>query len=130
MSERTSKLSSWSPYARPAENDDTKFHRKMIREIVFGLFHQKKDMLAQMGMPSQPISLYEIWLEYQSRRGQLIAMKLWKFPRHSKRWLDRRVNECACPKYYENGTPKIVAVTAGLYEPFYVSSSSPGKAAT
>lgn len=117
MSEQTSKLAGWTPQGRPAEDDDMKFHRQMIVEIVFGLFFRKKEILAEMGMPSQPVSLLEIWREYRSRVTQLKAMKLWRCKEHGKRWLDRRVNECACPKYYENGVAKIVATTAGFYEP-------------
>lgn len=39
----------------------------------------------------------------------------WKIP--GKRTIDRRVNEAADPRFYDDGVPKIVAVTAGVYAP-------------
>lgn len=125
MSGKTVKLNGWMPQPRPdPESDDTKFHRMMIIRIVFGLYHQKKQLLAEKGMPPQPISLREIWKEFQSRREMLVSIKEWPFPWHTKRWLDRRINECASmellkiqPELYENGKPKIVSSSAGLYEP-------------
>lgn len=70
-----------------------------------------------MCMPAQPVTLEEIYREYQSRVAQLKQMRLWKHKTHSKRWLDRRVNECATPKFYDDRIPKLVAVTAGHYAP-------------
>ena len=115
MSEKTVKLSGWSPQARPAETDETKFHRQLLTEIVYGLYYKKKEHLAKMGMPPQPISLREIWLEFCSRRAMLDSIKEWKWSWHGKRYIDRRVNEISSIKYSENGIPKVVAVSAGLY---------------
>ena len=117
MSEKTTKLSGWTPQARPEEDDEIKAHRQLIVEIVFGLYYRKKQRLDIMKMPPQPISLGEIWAEFVSRRLSLVSTKEWKWGWHKKRWLDRRVNEAATPKYSENGKPKIVAVKAGLYKP-------------
>jgi len=117
MNEQTVKLDGWTAYARPPENDDMKFHRQLLVEVIFGLYNQKKEKLKTMGFPSQPISLLEIWLEFQSRRAMLDSIKQWPWKWHEKRWIDRRVNEVACPKYAENGTVKIVSPKAMFYEP-------------
>lgn len=116
-SEQTLKMPGWQPQGPPSEDSDVMFHRQLINQIVFGLHNRKKEILSKMGMPSQPVTLLEIWKEYESRYTQLKEMKLWKHKHHTKRWLDRRVNECATPKFYHNKIPKIVAVTAGKYEP-------------
>lgn len=117
MSEKTVKLPGWSPQARPEEDDEIKAHRQMIVEIVYGLYYIKRQRLGAMEMPPQPISLGEIWAEFVSRRLSLKSTKEWKWKWHSKRWLDRRVNEASSPKYSDNGIPKIVSARAGLYEP-------------
>jgi hypothetical protein len=116
-SERTFKKEGWSPQARPEEDDEIKAHRQLIVEIVYGLYYVKKQRLKEMGMPPQPISLSEIWAEFVSRRLSLSSTKEWRWKWHNKRYLDRRVNEAASPKYSENNTPKIIAAKAGLYEP-------------
>jgi len=117
MSEKTLKLKGWMPTTKPQEDSDIQFHRKLIVQIVFGLWYRKKEILSKKGMPPQPISLIEIYREYQSRVEMLKSIGQWKYKIHGKRWLDRRVNEAACPKYYPDGVPKIVAATAGKYEP-------------
>jgi len=117
MTEKTLKLEGWAPQAKPSEDNDMTFHRQLIVEIVYGLWFRKKEVLANMGMPPQPISLLEIYREYQSRIAMLQSIKKWKWTVHSKRWLDRRVNEVACPTYYPEGVPKVVARTSGKYEP-------------
>ena len=117
MSEKTAKLSGWIPQTRPEENDEIKAHRQMIIEIVYGLYYVKKQRLKTMSMPPQPISLGEIWAEFVSRRLSLKSTEEWRWYWHSKRYLDRRVNEAASPKYAENGMPKIVSAVAGMYEP-------------
>jgi hypothetical protein len=117
VSGATAKLAGWTPQPEPKENDDMLFHRQLLTSIVFGLFHEKKQILKKMQMPSQPISLKEIWLEYVRRQNLMISLKQWKWPSHEKRWIDRRVNEIASPKFYADGKPKIVATIAGYYEP-------------
>jgi hypothetical protein len=116
MSEATMKLSGWKPQGKPDEDADMLFHRQLIIEIIYGLWYRKKEILSKMGMPPQPISLLEIYREYQSRVEMLKSIGEWKHPIHSKRWIDRRVNEVACEKYYPNGV-LVVARTAGKYEP-------------
>ena len=117
MSERTFKAKGWKPQGKPSESRELEAYRLLIREVVFGVYLRKKELLARMGMPAQPVKLSEIYLEVRSRIAQLRSCGQWPHHVHGKRWLDRRVNECACPKYAADGVPKIVAVSAGLYEP-------------
>lgn len=117
MSERTFKAKGWKPQGKPSESRELVAYRLLIREVVFSVYRSKKQLLAKMGMPAQPVKLKEIYLEVRSRLAQLRSCGSWPYRVHGKRWLDRRVNECACPKYSEDGVPRIVAVRAGLYEP-------------
>jgi hypothetical protein len=117
MSECTWKASGWRAQGKPQDNRELEAYRGLIREVVFSVFREKKELLAQQGMPSQPVSLGEIYLEVRSRVAVRQRCGSWPYRVHGKRWLDRRVNECACPKYSEDGVPKVVAVTAGHYEP-------------
>lgn len=117
MSERTFKAAGWRAQGRPAESSKIKAYRQLIREVIFGVYFRKKEILAGMGFPAQPVSLREIYLEMRSRILQLRNCGQWPYHVHGKRWVDRRVNECACPKYYEDGIAKIVSITAGKYEP-------------
>ena len=124
MSQQTLKLGGWKPQAPPPEDGDVKFHRQLLVEIIYGLFYKKKKFLEGMSMPPQPISLEEIWEEFCSRRTMMQSIKdvehggtMWKWVWHSKRWVDRRVNETATPQFYPNGVPKVVATSAGLYQP-------------
>ena len=117
MSGVTVKLAGWSPQIQPKENSEIKAYRQLIVNIVFGLWHRKKMILKTKQMPPQPISLGEIYLEVKSRIAILKSVKEWNFRTHGKRWIDRRVNETASPKFYKNRIPKIVAATAGKYQP-------------
>ncbi len=117
MSEATFKVSGWRSQGRPAESGELRAYRQLIRESIFAVYRRKKEILAGKGMPAQPVSLGEVYLEVRSRVAQLRSCGCWLYRVHGKRWLDRRVNECACPKYYEDGVPKVVSVSAGLYWP-------------
>lgn len=117
MSERTVKLPGWGPQCRPAEDSEVQAYRQLIVEVVFGAYHAKRELLAKMQMPPQPVSLAEIYLALKNRVLQLRRVRMWPYRKHGKRWVDRRVNEAATPKYYADGMPKIVATTAGMYEP-------------
>jgi len=116
------KTAGWTAQDRPPEDDDIKFHRQLIIEIVFGLYHAKKKKLEAMGFPPQGISLLEIWYEFQSRRATAAATKLdnhhsaWPWKWHEKRWLDRRVNEASSTAY---GESKLFSIKAGYYAPIY-----------
>lgn len=117
MSEKTLKLDGWAAQTKPGETNDMTYHRQFLVEIVYGLYYEKKQLLATMSMPPQPISLLEIYKEYDRRVNMLKSIKEWKHTRHGKRWIDRRVNEISCPKYYKDGIPKVAAASAGLYMP-------------
>ena len=117
MSEATFKAPSWRAQGRPAESQELLDSRQLIREVIFSLHRQKSDILSKMGMPSQPVSLGQIYLEICSRIALLRDCRRWPYRVHEKRWWDRRVNESACPSYYDDGMPKVVAATAGLYMP-------------
>lgn len=117
MSGSTVKLDGWTPQRQPEENNGIKAYRQLIVNVVFSLYHRKKEILKSKQMPPQPIKLREIYLELQSRVTLLHSVGEWNFTRHGKRWIDRRVNEAASPKFYLNGVPKIVSARAGLYLP-------------
>ena len=117
MSGATVKLFGWNPQRQPEENEEIKAYRQLIVNVVFGLWHRKKNILETKQMPPQPITLREIYLEVKSRIAILKSVKEWNHKYHSKRWIDRRVNEAASPKFYTNSIPKIVAATAGKYQP-------------
>jgi len=117
LTERTAKLSGWNAQRRPVECREVQEYRRLIREAVFAIYYRKKRILASKGMPPQPVSLAEIYLEVRSRIAELRSCHEWPYPPHGKRWVDRRVNETATARYYEDGVPRIVAATAGKYEP-------------
>jgi len=117
MSEQTVKLAGWRPQQRPVDDGELAAYRQLVVEAVFGVYYRKRALLAERQMPAQPVSLSEIYLEVRSRVAQLRACGLWRYAVHGKRWLDRRVNEAACPRYAADGVPRIVAVSAGLYAP-------------
>jgi hypothetical protein len=132
-SQKTLKAEGWSPQSPPAEDEDIWFHRQLLVEIIFGLYHSKKKWLEKMNMPAQPISLEEIWREFESRRSLIDHTKnsdgssFWTLKWHDKRWIDRRVNEVACPTFYTNGIPKIISISAGLYAPNLENASRFGE---
>lgn len=117
MSECTLKAYGWKPQGRPVESRELEAYRQLIRESIFGIYHEKKEILAEQQMPPQPVSLSEVFLEVRSRIARRQSCGQWPFHVHGKRWLDRRVNETATSKYYVDGVPKIVAITAGYYAP-------------
>lgn len=88
------------------------------------MYASNKLMYEKMGwMGKAPVGLAEIYRAVQNkidalkRLGSLQHKSLWPYPYRSKRYVDRRVNEAASPKFYADGKPKIIAVTAGNYEP-------------
>ena len=117
MSEATFKLQGWQAQGRPREDGEVKAYRQLIREVIFSVYFKKRAILASKGMLAQPVSLSEIYLEVRSRVLQLHNCGMWPYRVHGKRWVDRRVNEVATKKYYPDGIPKVVSVTAGKYEP-------------
>ena len=66
MAERTVKYSFWKPQGRPRESRELAVSRVLISEVVVDLYRRKAVMLAGMGMPAQPVSLGQIFLELKS----------------------------------------------------------------
>ena len=104
----TVKLASWKPTGPPPKQESLD-HIKLITGFVKAKYKKRR----------QPIGLLQIYLEYKSvvldETGQV--RKSWPWAVHGKRWLDRRVNEAADPRFYENCVPEIVAATSGCYVP-------------
>ena len=135
MSQRlkTVKLPGYQPTSFPEEmpNDDLEFHRKLLTQIMFGLWSTKKDELASRGWPAQPVHQKEIFKEYLARveryKGMDKKLKLsgaaryWpSFARvHDHNWIERRMNYLATEEYgvKQDGVVMIVNVTAGEYAP-------------
>jgi len=122
MSELTVKLPGYEPTGKPPEDEETRWWRQWLVEIIYGLWNEKKQLLAKMGFPPRPISQREIFWEVTRRIGMMKAEKIWKHKSHGHNWVERRVNECATRKYgpkTEEGILKIVNTSAqgGLYEP-------------
>jgi len=110
LSEQTFKLKGWSPQGRPPEDEAIHAFRQLIIEVVDLYYHHN---LAR-NMPFA-ITLAEIYDGVRRRITALASTGKWPYGFRSKRWIDRRVNECACPTYWPDGVPPLVAVTAGHY---------------
>jgi hypothetical protein len=133
MSQQTFKLQGYQPKAFPEQepNNDLIFHNKLLLEIIFGLWSQKKQELAKRGWPPQPIHQNEIFAEYKARVQRYKNMdaelqlkddeRFW--PSYAKvyghNWVERRVNYLATPAYgpKKEGVLMVVNVTAGKYMP-------------
>lgn len=107
LSGATEKLSTWKPQRIPDE-----FERKALRELciqaVFWKWANKRC----------PTDLNEINAFVRAKIREKRKLGEWPFPDYrGKRTIDRRVNEAACPSFSEDGVAKIVAVTAGIYQP-------------
>lgn len=126
-SEKTSKKEGWTAQGGPEQGSETQAYRDLIGEAVETLYAVNKALYTRMGYTgvAQPVSLMEIYRAVQNKIDALKRLEslqhkkgqLWPHSYHGKRWLDRRINEAACPKYYQDAIPRIVAATAGFYEP-------------
>lgn len=111
-------------------NEETplkKWWHKWLVKVIFGLWNEKKKILANMGFPPQPIHQKEICREVSRRIEMLKEMDIWgitkqypysKTPDHN--WVERRVNYIATEEYApktDSGIIKIVNYTAGYYGP-------------
>lgn len=116
------------PEATP--NSDLEFHMKLLTQIIFGLWNQKKNELAKHGWPPQAIHQNEIYAEYKARVQRYKTMdeklglrkdRFWPIYAkvHTHNWIERRVNYLATEKFgpKQNGILKIVNVTKGEYAP-------------
>lgn len=127
LSQKTLKLEGYKPTARPEENGEVKWWRQFLVEIIWGLWFEKKRLLAEMGFPPRPVHQNEIYKEKCRRLFMLKSERVWgttkRFPHsedHSHNWIERRVNECATEEFgprNSDGLLKVVNSSAGLYEP-------------
>ena len=120
MSGKTVKLEGYKPTQKPEEDEEIRWWRQWLVEIIFGLWNEKKELLAKMGFPPRPIHQKEIYKEVTRRVSMMKNERIWHHKSHGHNWIERRVNECATeelgPKD-EDGILKIVNTSAGLYEP-------------
>lgn len=130
---KTFKLKGYKPKIFPEEepDKDLAFHNKLLLEIIFGLWNQKKQELAQRGWLPQPIHQKEIFAEYKARVQRYKDMdkelgltgddRYWPVYAkvHDHNWVERRVNYLATPAYgpKKDGVLMIVNTTSGKYEP-------------
>ena len=127
----TMNLLSNSQYSnRPREGDEVQWWREWLVKIIFGLWNEKREILAKKGWPPRPISQSEIFEEKQRRTKMLQDEKMWgvhpDYPyttdHPTPNWIQRRVNELTYetegPKT-SDGIIKIVCVSKrlGLYQP-------------
>lgn len=101
------KLASWKPHAPPSKKESLD-HIRLISNFVKAKYKKAR----------APIGLLQIYLEYKNvildENGEV--QKSWPWGIHGKRWLDRRVNEAADPKFL-GSTPEIVAATSeGMFQ--------------
>jgi len=106
---------------RPGEDDDMKWWRQWLVEITYGLWSEKKTLMAEMGFPAKPVTQQEIFREVTRRVAMMKGEQIWFHKCHEHNWVERRVNECVTEEFGpkdENGNLKLVR-TAGdnLYEP-------------
>ena len=99
------KLHGYHPQAPPNPEQATHV-RTLCINAVYGLHYCHK-----------PITLRNIFLRVKDVIREMRGMGVWPYPRWepSKRYVDRRVNEAADPRFAEDGVPKVVCVTAGVY---------------
>lgn len=131
LSQKTVKLPGYKKKPMPDPgSQDTQFHMKLLAQIIFGLFAQKKQELAAMGWPPQPIHQNEIYEEYKARvkrykqydKKHQGKNRYWPpFAQvHLHNWIERRVNYLATPAFgpkNETDILLIVSPSDGLYEP-------------
>lgn len=104
----TEKLDGWQPQPKPDE-EMCKRLRQYIVEAVFARWNDK----------IKPSTLVSIFYRVNDRISKERTLGRWprEWKNPGKRTIDRRVNEAADPRFYEDRVPKIVAVTAGEYQP-------------
>jgi len=78
-----------------------------------------KEVYAKYFLTGQSSTLAEIAEKTKTRIQQLIWDNKWPvtYGLPSKRTIDRRVNEACEPTWFEDGVPRLAAVTAGFYQP-------------
>ena len=104
----TQKLSTWHPQGIPLDEFERKALRALCIQAVFSKWNNKR----------QPTDLREINAFVRDKIKEKQKLGEWPFTSYrGKRTIDRRVNEAACGAFSEDGIARIVAVTAGIYQP-------------
>ena len=103
----TVKLPGWTPQGPPENMQCLMELRALVVQAVFAKWNKE----------GKPSSLLSIFYRVQDRTRELKATGRWPWKIPGKRTIDRRVNEAADPRFYDDRVPKIVAVKAGLYQP-------------
>lgn len=104
----TQKLSTWHPQGIPLDEFERKALRALCIQAVFSKWNNER----------QPTDLREINAFVRDKIKEKQKLGEWPFTSYrGKRTIDRRVNEAACGAFSEDGIARIVAVTAGIYQP-------------
>lgn len=109
----TKKLKGWKRQPQP-DPEMCKILRKLVVKVVYAYWNERHKPI--------PMSPNKACAEYIAQKVQTMLNLLryrgeWKWGYIGKRTIDRRVNEAADPLFYDDKVPKIVAVSAGLYQP-------------
>ncbi len=104
----TEKLPCWRPQGIPLDDFERKALRALCIQAVFSTWNNEH----------RATQLSEIYRFVKAKIREKQSLGEWPFSSYrGKRTIDRRVNEAACGAFSENGVARIVAVTAGLYQP-------------
>lgn len=106
----TLKLRGYKPQSPPTPEQARFIREKLVVPAVYGIYYVKQ----------KPATLIGIFTRVQDRINAMRTTGQWPYKswQPSKRYVDRRVNEAADPRFYCDGAvPKIVCVTAGRYQP-------------
>lgn len=108
-------MKQWEPQEIP-DPEMCAIVRRLVIKVVFAYWNEHGQPIPLS--PNKVCSIY-IAQQVQTKIRQLREIGQWKkdWGFIGKRTIDRRVNEAADPRFYANGVPKIVAVTAGVYQP-------------
>lgn len=101
----------------PKDAKEVNAYMDVIRQVIFAKYLERKKVFNAKGFPAQPIYLKDIFEGVTSRINDLRSCGEFPYGNHDKRWIDRRVNDTAVPKWYDGGIPKIICATAGFYQP-------------
>jgi len=118
----TVKLPGYRPVGPPPEDDDTKWWRNFLAQIVFGIWSEKKEQYEKRGWSYAKPKVHqdEIIAEALRRVKSLKDAGVWDHKEHKYNWIDRRIEEAASEKFgprNDAGILKIVNTTGGYSEP-------------
>ncbi len=116
---KTLKGENWHIFdGMPKDPKELAAYYDVIRQVIFSKYMERKKLQNAKGVPAGPIYLQDIFEGVLNRINDLRSAEEFPYAYHVKRWVDRRVNEVACPKTYKVGEiPRIICATAGFYQP-------------